>query len=181
MAMLEEVLRTVCDGLEAALQAAVPRADSWVALSDLREPGDSPAAEIDGRIVVSLLALQSNTSASAPVMAQPDDGGRRAPPPLWLDATVIVLANLSGRDYPKGLAMLSRAIAFLQERPVLTAAEVPGFPVGVDKVAVEFVSLDLPTAAALLPPGLRTLPFALYRLRRLPFGQAGAISPAGFR
>jgi hypothetical protein len=173
MAILDEVLRLVCDGLEAVLQAAEARPGPWVALSNLPEPGGSPPADLDGRLVVSLLALQAVPTASNPFTTQPGDGRRQAPP-LWLDANVIVLANFSGRDYPRGLAMLSRAVSFFHERPVLSAAEMPGLPPQVDKVAVEFVSLDLPTAAALLPPGLRTLPFALYRLRRLPFGQNSA-------
>jgi hypothetical protein len=112
-------------------------------------------------------------------MAQPGDGRPRPTVPLWLDANVIVLANFSGIDYPVGLAMISHVIAFFQKRPILSAADMPGLPPGVDKVSAEFVSLDLPTAATLLPAGLRTLPFALYRLRRLPFGQADGISPAG--
>jgi Pvc16 N-terminal domain len=172
MAILDEVLKSVCDGLEAALQAAEARAEPWVVLSNLTGPDGSPAPDLDGRIVVGLLALQANMSAFKPPGPQPGDGWRHPPAPLRVDADIIALANFSGRDYSTGLAMISRVIAYFQERPVLTSSETPGLPVGVDKVAIEFVGLDLATAATLLPAGLRTLPFALYRLRGLPFGQA---------
>jgi hypothetical protein len=169
MAMLDEVLKSLCGRLEAALQAAEARSEPWVALSNLVGPDGSPAAGLDDKIVVSLLALLADKGGSSPFTTQPADGRPPPPPPLWLDAYVVVLANFSGAAYLSGLEMISRAISFFQERPVFPRGEMPELPAQVDKLFVEFVSLDLPTAAALLPEGLRTLPFALYRLRRLPF------------
>lgn len=168
MAILDEVLRALCAKLEAALQAADPAPLPWVALSNLVGPDGLPEAGLDGKVVVSLIALQSVREASVPSMAQPGGGRPQPPAPLWLDANLVVLAKFSGTDYPSGLAMISRTIAFFHERPVLAATDMPELPAGVDRIAVELISLDLPTAAAILPEGLRTLPFALYRLRRLP-------------
>ncbi len=121
-------------------------------------------------MVVSLVSLQASPGGSAPFAARQSDGPWRAlAPPLHLDAYVVVAANFSQADYLSGLAAMSRAIAFFQESPVFTRMDNPQLPDDIEKLAVEFVNLDFSAAAALLPAGLRAMPFALYRLRQLTF------------
>lgn len=170
MAMLDQALKCLCDRLEAVLQAGRSRPDPWVVLSNLIDPDGSPPAGLDDRMVVSLVSLQASPGGPSPFTARQSDGPWQAlAPPLYLDAYVVVVANFSKADYLSGLATMSRAISFFQESPVFTHLDTPQLPDDVEKLAVEFVSLDFSAAAALLPAGLRAMPFALYRLRQLAF------------
>lgn len=170
MVMLDQVLGCLCDRLEAALQSAERREDPWVVLSNLVEPDGSPPAGLDNRIVVSLVSLQASLGGSTPFTPQPADGRWQVlEPPLYLDAYSVVAANFSRANYRSGLAMMSRAISFFQESPIFSRMDTPELPDDIEKLVVEFVSLDFSAAAGLLPAGLRTMPFALYRLRRLAF------------
>jgi hypothetical protein len=170
MAMLDQALKCLCDRLEAVFQADHARQDPWVVLTSLLEPDGSPPARLEDRMVVSLVSLQAGPGGSAQFTARQADGPRQPPaPPLYLDAYVVVAANFSRADYLGGLAAISRAISFFQESPVFTPMDSPELPDGLEKLAVEFVSLDFSAAAGLLPAGLRAMPFALYRLRHLTF------------
>jgi hypothetical protein len=172
MVMLNEVLECLCGRLDAALQAAEAREDPWVVLSNLVEADGSPPAGLDNRVVVSLVSLQTIPGGSIPFERPGDVRWQVAAPPLYLDAYVVVAANFSGTNYRTGLAMMSRAISFFQEKPIFTRSDTPELPDDVEKLVVEFVSLDFPAAAVLLPAALRAMPFALYRLRPLAFVQA---------
>jgi hypothetical protein len=66
--------------------------------------------------------------------------------------------------------MLSRTIAFFQQNPVFTHDRLPGLAPEVDKIALDFVNLDLTQTNHLMGMlGLKYLPSALYRLRMLTF------------
>ena len=171
MPMLDQVLNCLCDRLELALQEAEGRPDPWLVLTSLPQPDGSPAADLDDRVVVSLVSLQAGPGGS--FTARPGDGPWPPPAlPLHLDAYVVVAANFSRTHYRHGLAMMSRAISFFHANPIFTRSDTPELPDDVERLAVEFVSLDFPGAAALLPAGLRAMPFALYRLRGLAFVEA---------
>jgi hypothetical protein len=90
-----------------------------------------------------------------------------------------VSANFSDSNYDVALAMLSRVIAFFQETPVFTRDSAPGLPADIDKLVVEWVTLDFAQSSHLLTGiGAKYVPFALYRIRRLPFAGESVASAA---
>jgi hypothetical protein len=181
--LLQSTLELLRDRLDASFQAADPRSEEWVALT-------SPV-DIDGRVfegaknklLMLLVGLQSDktaTSASGPIPVQGDRYALVAPP-LYLNAFILLIANFSEGNYPTGLRVLSRAIAFFQENHVFTPDRLPGLAPEIEKVALDFVSLDLSQMNYLMAMlGLKYLPSAVYKLRMLPFhgNSATTVVPA---
>ena len=92
----------------------------------------------------------------------------RCPPPLHLNALVMLIANFSGSDYATGLRILSRTITFFHQNPVFIPDPQPGLPP--DNIVLDFVNIDLAqTRDSVGMLGLKYLPSALYRMRTLTF------------
>jgi hypothetical protein len=190
MPMINEILAILRDRLENVLQASQSQAEPWVLLGSPGGRDGDDSREITNKVVMSVIGLQSDASAglfAAPNIAA-DDRYYSSPPPLHLDAFVMVAANFAGSNYETGLSRLSSAIYFFQSTPVLTRNNTPQLPDDMDKLAIEFVSLDFAQMAHLLTAlGMKYMPFVVYRLRRLPFdaraaaGGAPAVSATGPR
>jgi len=172
MVMIDRLLIVLRDRLESVLQAAKYQPDKWVVLANPIEPDGTPTDGISNKLVMFVVSLQHDASTgtyAAPAQGRNDLYPISAPP-LMMDAFFLLTANFTGVNYPAGLEMMSRAISYFQSNPVITHAEAPDLPEEVDRVAVEFVSLDFAQANNLLMlTGLKCFPFLLYRIRRLPF------------
>jgi len=172
MVLIDKLLIILRDRLEAVLQAAQSQPDKLVVLANPIEPDGTPTDGISNKLVMFVVSLQHDASTGtfvSPVLGRNDTYPISAPP-LIMDAFFLLTANFTGINYPEGLAMMSRAISFFQSNPVFTHADSPTLPPEVDRMVVEFVSLDFAQANNLLMlTGLKCFPFVLYRIRRLTF------------
>lgn len=172
MAILQVTLDLLRTRLDASFQVSDPRSEDWVALTN---PVDLDGRVFEGarnKMVMALAGLQSDTTVGAFPTTFPVTGDQfvRTAPPLHLNAWVVFFANFTENNYVTGLGMLSRTIAFFQQNPVFTRDRLPGLPDQVDKIAMDFVNLDLLQTNHLMGMfGLKYLPSALYRLRMLTF------------
>ena len=175
---MRSTLQALCSWLDRALR---PEGDDglepWVLLSDLGGERGAEGGTRD-KLVMTLAGLQSDaTGSAANQTAMSAAGALQPPPPLRLNLVVLLTANFSGENYGVGLALLSNAVAFLQQHPVLTREQLPGLEAGVDRVALDFLSLDLSQTHSLVTAmGARYMPCAVYRLRALEF--SSAVRPA---
>ncbi len=196
MTAINEIVTILRDKLEGVLQSARPQAERWVLLGNAGMREGTDARAVINKMIMSVVHLQTDASAGA--FASPqltnDDRYFTGYPSLHVDAYVLVAANFTDSDYEVGLSLLSMVISFFQETPVLTHGNAPSLPPELEKLVIEFVSLDLSQLSHLLTAtGSKYVPMVLYRLRRLPFsgsavtgvapairsvGAAGA-SPAG--
>ena len=127
---------------------------------------------IDNKIVMSIVSIQANSSTSA--YAPPNMGAGDlyplASPPLHIDVYFLLAANFAADNYAEGVGMMSRIISYFQEKPVFTHDDTPDLPDEMERLAVEFVSLDFTQANNVVTlTGLKRFPFLLYRIRRVPF------------
>jgi hypothetical protein len=178
MALLQSVLDLLRARLDAAFQISDARSEEWVVLTNPVDPDGRVSEGARNKVVMTLVGLQSETTmAPIPGLALgPGDQFARVAPPLHLNVFVLFIANFVDSNYPTGLAMLSRVIAFFQQNPVFTADRLPGLPAEVEKVALDFFNLDLMQTNYLMSMlGLKYLPSVLYRLRMVTF--AGAAAP----
>ncbi|NIJ20902.1 hypothetical protein FHS95_002594 [Sphingomonas naasensis] len=183
MVMISDILLSVRDRIESALQAAQARDEEWIRLANLTGLDGATQPEIAGRIVMSLAALQHDTSlGNFPSMRHGDgDDYAMASAPQFIDAYVLFTSCFVDASYAAGLAALSRIIEYLQENPVFDAASAPAIGGRMGNLAIEIVALDLGQISHLATyTGLKGQPFILYRLRRLPFAGAAiaAVAPA---
>jgi hypothetical protein len=186
--MVNEILAVLRNKLNEFLQSARPQAERWVLLGNagLRDGGE--VRDVSNKMIMSLVNLQSDARAGNFVAPQltGDDSYFTGYPPLHLDAYIIIAANFTDANYEAGVALLSMIISFFQQTPVFTHENAPSLPPEMDKLVIEFVSLDTSELSHLLTAtGSKYVPMVLYRLRRLPFagpsvvGVAPAIRSAG--
>ncbi|AQR73688.1 Pvc16 family protein [Sphingomonas sp. LM7] len=181
MVMINDILLSVRNRIEATLQAAQSRDEEWIRLTNLTGLDGSVQPEIAGRIVMSLAALQHDTSLGAFPQARAGSGDSygMSSAPQFIDAYVLFASCFVEASYAAGLAILSRIIEYLQEYPVFDAASSPDIGARMGNLAIELVGLDLSQASHLATfTGLKGQPFVLYRLRRLPFVGAAISSVA---
>ena len=183
MVMINEVLNILRDKLELVLQNALLRSEKWVILANPVDQDGSIPDELNNKVVMSVVSLQSDTSIGAFVPPSIGQGDRYllSAPPLFVDVYLLVMANFSGGNYAAGIGMLSRVISFFHENPIFTPNTAAGLPDEMDKLAIEFVNLDFAQANhVLMMSGLKAFPFVLYKLRRLPFAEPAisGVAPA---
>ena len=183
MVMINDILLSMKSRIELALQAAQDRDDDWISFTNLYGLDGHPADEFSGKIVMSVASLQTDTSVGSYAPPRQGQGGVYpvAAAPLFLDVYLLFVSCFTGANYPAGLAALSRIVAYLQENPVFDAASSPEIGDRMGKLAIEYASLDFAQSAHLSSlMGIKSLPFLVYRLRRLPFdGPAiSAVVPA---
>lgn len=183
MVMINDILLSVRNRIESALQAAQARDEEWIRLTNLTGLDGAVQPEISGRIVMSLAALQHDTSLGAFPPARAGNGEiyAIASPPQFIDAYVLFASCFVETGYAAGLAALSRIIEYLQEYPVFDVARSPEIGAQMGNLAIELVGLDLGQVSHLATyTGLKGQPFVLYRLRRLPFAGAAisGVAPA---
>ncbi|MCD2324187.1 DUF4255 domain-containing protein [Sphingomonas sp. IC-56] len=172
MVMVNEILASIRDKLESALQAGHARDGDWLRLTNLAGADGRSAGDLDGSIVMSLAAFQADASVGAYQTPRigAGDGFALASAPLFLDACVLFVSCFADAGYATGIAALSRIVQYLQEHPVFDGASAPDIGLRMGALAVEYVSLDFAQASHLSSmAGLKGQPFLLYRLRRLPF------------
>ncbi|MBB5710803.1 Pvc16 family protein [Sphingomonas xinjiangensis] len=172
MVMINEILASVRDTLESALQAGHSRDEDWLRLTNLGAPDGSAATDLNNSIVMTVAAFQVDASLGAyqmPRLGTGDSFGM-ASAPLFLDTYVLFVSCFADAAYATGLAALSRIIQFFQEHPVFDGAHAPDIDARMGPLAIEYASLDFAQASHLSSlAGLKGQPFLLYRLRRLPF------------
>lgn len=172
MVMMNNVVSYVRDRIESSLQSGNSRDEAWLALSNFVGMDGSPADDIADKIVMSVASIQNDTSVGTykPPRQGAGDGYAIASAPLFLDVYVMFVSCFTGPNYAAGLGLLSRVVSFFQENPVFDQMGLAGAGDQMDRLAVEYVSLDFAQSNNLATVmGLKGQPFVVYRLRRLPF------------
>jgi hypothetical protein len=177
--MIDQLLRILQKKLESLLQAARSEQANWIVLENPAGKDGAPAEGTENKIVMSVMSIQTDSSTGA--FAAPNMGaGDLYPissPPLHLDVYFLLAANFRADNYAEGVGMMSRIISYFQEKPVFTHADTPELPDEMERLAVEFVSLDFNQANNVATlAGLKHFPFLLYRIRRVPFAGPAIIA-----
>jgi hypothetical protein len=170
MVRLDEALTAVSEALEAALQAAAPRLGApHVVLGNPAEASAKHGESSQGRFMVTLTGLRLGAGRGAPSHG-PAAGGRQ--PAGALEADILITADFPSQ-YVKGVRMMSAALDWVHDNPVLGAGKAadaaePG------RFTIAFVDLGFDDAASLVGmAGVKGCPFALLRLTGLSAGTGG--------
>jgi len=170
--MIQTTLELIRGRLNDRLMTEDHRVDDWVILSNLVGLNGEPILGARDKVVMCLANIQSEEVISAHQHAVPGEGDRLrlVPPPLYIDLYVLFYANFEGRNYPQGLGVISRTIAYFQQNPVFTRDNLPAMDARIDKLQFEFTNLDLAASHTLLGNmGAKYLPSAYYKVRLIPF------------
>jgi hypothetical protein len=167
MVRLDDALPAVCEALEAALQAAIPRPDApYVVLGNPAEANAKYGETSRGRVMLTLVALRAGVERRA-TLPEPAAGGRRQAGAL--EADLLLTTDYPGQ-YLRGLGMMATALDWVQDNPVVTAGNAPDAG-DAGRFTVGFADPGFEEAAALVDmAGVKGCPFAVLRLRGLSAG-----------
>ncbi len=172
MDSIRNVLEAIRKLANEYLQNLDKRADDWVVLANIADHKGHINDRTNDKIVMSLYNITHETVVSTYVAAQPGVGGGYAvvAPPLYIDLHLIFMANFVEQNYADGLTAISRTISYFQQNPCFTHDTAPQLDPDVDKITLEFTSLDpveINYVMGML--GTRYLPSVFYKLRLIPF------------
>jgi hypothetical protein len=173
MAMIQTTLELIRGKLNDRLLVEDPRHEDAVILSNIVDLNGEPFPDAQNKVVMCLANIQREEMISTYQRAVPAAGGEAmkvVPPPLYIDLFVLFYANYEGRNYPEGLGVISRTIAFFQQNPVFTRDILPTLDGRIDKLQLEITNLDLDGLHCLLGNmGAKYLPSVYYKVRMIPF------------
>lgn len=171
MIRLDDALAAVRDGLEPALQAAMPRLDApYVVLGNPAEANAKYGETSKGRFLLTLagLHLSPDRWASPPNAAAASPRAATA-----LEADLLLTADFPGQ-YLKSVRMMAAALDWICDNPVLTPANAAADGEA-SQIAIVLAEPSLEEAAALVDmAGVKGCPFALLRVRGLGAGAQAA-------
>jgi hypothetical protein len=166
--MIEKTLSFIEHELNGYLGARFPSPQPHAVVASLASSDGTSAANIESRLVISLVNIERETAAAGAGMTARSGGGyAQHQPPLYLNVYVLLSASFSN-NYKQALQFLDTALGFLQARPNFDARSSPQFPRELDRLSLELVSLsiqELNNLWAIL--GAKYLPSALYKVRML--------------
>lgn len=161
---IQTTLECVRDALDDALQRAIPRTDSWVALTSFVDDNGEPNAQAREKVVMFVANIQRETTQFK------NNEHKQAPPPLYVDLSVMFVANFGPEDYAEGLGAISRTISFFQQHPVFDQTNLPDLDAAVGRLTFELSNLTIPEVNNLITlAGIRYHPLVLYKVRMIPF------------
>jgi len=179
LANLGATLVLIARALNSALRNAVPQKEDWVRLINLTDHDGSVVDESKDKIVMFLANLKHETVISTynPNLRQASGAYATVAPPLYINMYVLFFANFQRQRYVQGLEMISRTIAFFQQRQVFTPQTLPGLDPSIDKLQFEFHNLDITDLNYLMAlAGTKYLPSAYYKVRTVPFNSDGILA-----
>jgi hypothetical protein len=172
--MIDKTLGFLLDRLNATLTRQFPGSEPHAVSAALGAAG-TPA--VDNKIVLSIVNIERETGTQSPVQVRADAKGfNRTSQPLNVNLLVLVAANF-GDNYGEALKLLSGGLDFFQSLPIMTPANSPAFPAGLDKLSVELVNLSIGELNSLWSiNGSRYLPSFLLKLRTVAISRGEVVA-----
>ncbi len=188
--LIRNALETICGLANAYLENLDPRGDAWISLTSLVDHNGALNPGARDKIVMCIYNITREVTIST--YQSTLSGGRKSDPaaglaivspPLFIDVHLMFMANFTEKNYPDGLAALSRLIGYFQQTPYYDPSNAPTLDPAFDKLTLEFENLspvDVNYVMSML--GTRYLPSAFYKLRMIPFASTamqGRTYPVG--
>lgn len=167
--MIYQTLAFVSDQLNAFLQQHFPSDTNRVVVADVAQSSASLTNGTENKIIVSLINIERDATATRTMPAQLRDSDKIATtnPTLNLNLDVMIASRFDDH-YGDGLKLLSSVIGFFQARRQFTRQDTPSLPKGLDKLTVEWVDVTNQSAHNMWTAfGGRYLPSVVYKLRML--------------
>jgi hypothetical protein len=166
--MIDLALGTIVGQLNQALRTGFGIREDLAVLGNVLEQDGRVGAQVDNRIVVSLVNIERETLAQRSPAAPRNALARTVvtEEPVHLTLSVLFAANFSGSNYTEGLKMISATVGFFQSRPVLDPRNTPGMDRRFDRLALDIANLSVAELSNLWSVlSGKYLPSVLYRVR----------------
>ena len=167
--MIDQALGVIAGQLNQGLRRALSLREDLVVLGNLHEQDGQVSAEVDNKLVVSLVNIARDTvTHRAPRAGGGGLAGRlvQTPTPVYLTLSVLFAANFSSANYAEALKFVSATVGFFQSQPVFDRRSTPELGPGIDRLVLDMQNLNFTELSNLwgILSG-RYLPSVLYQVR----------------
>lgn len=171
MDTIRNVLEAIRQSANDYLQNIDRRDGEWIILTNIISQDGSLNESSQNKVIMNIYNITNETTICTYKATQYGENGYyNVSPPLYIDLHLVFMANFSEKQYPTGLAAISRLISYFQQNPWFTHATTPKLDPVVDKINLEFTNLspvDVNYIMGML--GTKYLPSVFYKLRMIPF------------
>lgn len=176
MDVIRNALETICASANTYLENIDNRGDAWVVLTSMVDHDGSINQAAKDKIVMTMYGMTRESVIPGAYYTMNAEYRAAEPglavinPPLYVNLHLSFMANFVEKNYPDGLAALSRIMDFFQQNPLFTHDNAQSLAPSIDRLSIEFESLgpvDVNYIMGML--GTNYLPSVFYKLRMLPF------------
>jgi hypothetical protein len=143
--------------------------DDRVIADSLVNPDGTNADAVMNKVVVSLVNIEHETTASAnPYIPGKGNDFGKVPNPVFLNLYVLVAANYESGNYSEALKMLSAVIGIFQSNTYFTRSKNPEMPVALEKLTFEIYNLPVNELSHIWGGlGAKYVPSIIYKVRMI--------------
>lgn len=168
--MIYAAVSHVANQLNQFLKRSFDLKEDVVVVSSILEQDGSLAPNINNKLVVFLVNVEEENTASRPAGFTSADKRASTFPPVFLNLYVMVAGNFGGSNYAEGLKFLSNAVSFFQRQPVFDHQVTPDLDKRINKLTLDIENLNIQDLSSLwgMLSG-KYQPSILYKVRMITF------------
>lgn len=161
--MIDSAIYSIIEELNDSLNMKFRLNENRVVASNLLNLDGSLSLKDENRIVVSLVNLEEEKTATPNGFGVPTSGPNH---PIYLNMYVLFYSLFNEKLYEESLKFISSIIGFFQAKKVFTPNNTPGLDQKIDKILVEIHNTSFHEQSNILSAlGAKYAPCILYKMR----------------
>lgn len=168
--MIDKALTFISDFLNKELNLIFGLPLDKVVVSSLINPEGSVTANIENKIVISVINLEHETATKQQGNYINGDNNQygKVFPPVYLNIYILISANYQSQGYMEALKMLSAVIGILQATPLFERSAYPDMDPSVSKLSFELFNIPISEISHIWSGiGAKYVPSIIYKVRML--------------
>lgn len=170
--MIDTAISQIASHLNQYLRRIFDLNEDIVVISNILEQDGNIAANIDNKVVVSLINIEKETVPLPHQIGNVREGNRAiiSYPPVYLNFYLMFSGSFSGSNYLESLKFVSNTISFFQASPVFDHQNTPDLDHQISQLTMNIENLtmhDLSNLWSVLSG--KYLPSILYKVRMITF------------
>ncbi len=170
--MINTAINHISKHLNLFLKRSFELNEDIAVVSNIVEQDGSLAANVDNKIIVSLVNIERDTTPGYHLQkgTSNTDKSIQTFPPVHLNLYLMFTAHFSGNNYSESLKFLSNTISFFQRNSVFNHQNTPDLDKQIQKLTLEIENLDIKDLSSLWTIiSSKYLPSILYKVRMVTF------------
>ena len=161
--MIDSAIFSIVNELNSSLNVKFNLNENRVVASNLLNLDGSSSIKDENRIVVSLVNIEEEKTATPNGFGVPITGNNH---PIYLNMYVLFYALFNEKLYEESLKFISAIIGFFQSKKVFTPNNTSGLDQQIDKILVEINNISFHEQSNILSVlGAKYAPCVLYKMR----------------
>lgn len=169
--MIDSALFSIVNELNSSLNLKFNLNENRVVASNLLNLDGSLSIKDENRIVVSLVNIEEEKTATPNGFGVPITGNNH---PIYLNMYVLFYSLFNEKLYEESLKFISAIIGFFQSKKVFTPNNTSGLDQQIDKILVEINNISFHEQSNILSAlGAKYAPCVLYKMRMVGIEESG--------